>query len=308
MWHLPLIWLLEIEHASRTSRATRDVIRLSTDSETDFHQVLFKTVLCSALKLARIRNNYAVLMMFSTPSRSHQQSSISGCCAVFVWKSHPVCMTSASSDQEEASWGDMLALIPSKQDLFQKRAAAFHQLTPVNATCGQSPHLIWFLFQAWVPWPGLNSTAYRSCGDCRSTMNEMGKEKRCLHLNKREKQQKENSFDERKRRQTDALAHLCHRWDQDFSKLWRAVALGREREGGDDNFKCKTCSPGLLLPSQSPLCLCASMPLFSGTILASQAWMAVGHSHPLAGLSTLSSCAPGVKMVPKDVVVECQDT
>lgn len=130
MWHLPLIWLLETEHASRTSRATRDVISLLTDLETDFHQVLFKTVLCSALKLARLTNNYAVLMMFSPLSRSHQQSSISGCCAVFVWKSHPVCMTSASSDQEEASWGNVLAPIPNEQGLLQKCAAAYHQLTP----------------------------------------------------------------------------------------------------------------------------------------------------------------------------------
>lgn len=251
MWHLSLIWLLEIEHASRTSRATRDVISLLTDSETDFHQVLFKTVLCSALKLARLTNNYAVLMMFSPLSRSHQQSSISGCCAVFAWKSHPVCMTSGSSDQEEASWGNVLAPIPNEQGLLQKCAAAYHQLTPVNTTCDWSPHLIWFLFQAWVPWPGFNSTAYKSCGDCRSTMNEMGKEKRCLHLNKWEKQQKENSLDERKLRQTGCpgSSHLCHRWDQeDFGKLWRAVALGREREGRDDTLNGRDASQGFPCP------------------------------------------------------------
>lgn len=102
------------------------------------------------LKLAHLTNNYAALMMFSTPSRSHQQSSISGCCAVFVWKSHPVCMTSASSDQEEAFQGDVLALIPTKQSFFQKSVAAYCQLTLLWS---ESPFDL-------VPVSGLNTMAW----------------------------------------------------------------------------------------------------------------------------------------------------
>lgn len=184
-------------------------------------------------------------------------------------------------------------------------------LLPVNTVFGQSPHLIWFPFQGWAPWPGLNSTTCKKCGDFRPTMNGMGNEKRCLHLNKWEKQQKENSLDVGKLRQTGCpgSSHLCHHWDQNFNKLWRPVALAREREEGDNILNEKDAAHGVSLPSLSPLGLYPSILVFGGATLAAHAWMVMGHSHLLtaqAGLTAQSSCTPGMRMAPKEVVVEWQ--
>jgi len=67
-----------------------------------------------------------------------------------------------------------------------------------------------------------------------------------------------------------------------------ATALGREREGGR-YLNGKDAASGVSLPSQSPLCLHASMPVFNGVILAAHAWMAMGHNHLLAGRAGCSA-------------------
>lgn len=59
-------------------------------------------------------------------------------------------MTSASSDQEEAFQGDVLALIPTKQSFFQKSVAAYCQLTLLWS---ESPFDL-------VPVSGLNTMAW----------------------------------------------------------------------------------------------------------------------------------------------------
>lgn len=214
------------------------------------------------MKLARLTNNYAVLMMFSTPSRSHQQSAISGCCAVFVWKSHPICMTSASSDQEEAFQGDMLAPIPTKQRFFWKCAAAYRQLMMSNLV----RVLIWLDSCFRAEHHGLGSTLQPARAVVTSDHQWMGWERSrgvCTSTNG-EKQQKENSLAEGKERQTGCpgSSHLCHHGDQAFDKLWEPVALDREREGGRWYFKWKRCRPWNFLAlsvTSLPPCLHASV-------------------------------------------------
>lgn len=193
------------------------------------------------MKLARLTNNYAVLMMFSTPSRSHQQSAISGCCAVFVWKSHPICMTSASSDQEEAFQGDMLAPIPTKQGFFWKSAAAYCRLMMLNLV----RVLIWLDSCFRAEHHGLGSTLQPARTVVTSDHQWMGWERRrgvCTSTNG-EKQQQENSLAEGKQRQTGCpgSSHLCHHGDQAFDKFWGPVALDWEREGERWYFKWKRC-------------------------------------------------------------------
>lgn len=80
-------------------------------------------------------------------------------------------------------------------------------------------------------------------------------------------------------------------------------------KGGDDTLNGKDADRGISWPSQSPLCLHASTPVFSGETSATHAWMAMGHSHLLTGRTGLlawSSCTPGVRMAAKEVVVEWQ--
>lgn len=184
-------------------------------------------LLCWALKLACFANNYAVLIMFSTPFRSHQQSAIAGCCAGFVWKWHPA----------------FSRIWPGGSCSRGRVSTNFHQarflsdmcccLSPVDATCGQSLHLIWFLFQGWALWTGTNFTACKSCGGFRLSKNRMGEESRCLHFNK-----------------GGEIAEAKQPWggeaeanDAQRPRFWQNLALGREREGGRWYFKWKRCSP-----------------------------------------------------------------
>lgn len=189
------------------------------------------------MKLACFVNNYAVLMMFSTPFRSHQQSAIFGYCAGFVWKWHP----------------GFSKLWPGGSCSRGCVNTNFHQagflselcccLSPADATPGQSHYLICFLFQGWTSWTGTNFRAYKSCGAFRLSMNRMGEERRCLHLTKVEKQQKQNSFKEGKLRQTGRsetkiLINLQGQWP------W--AERGKER---DDSWNGKDASQGISLVS-----------------------------------------------------------
>lgn len=93
-------------------------------------------LLCWAVKLARFTNNYVVLMMFSTPFRSHQQSAMFGCCAGFVWKWHPAF---------SKLWpGGSSSRGPVNTNFHQTRflSEMCFCLSPVVATRGRSPHLI----------------------------------------------------------------------------------------------------------------------------------------------------------------------
>ena len=60
-------------------------------------------------------------------------------------------------------------------------------------------------------------------------------------------------------------------------------------KGGDGTLNGKDAARGISLPFQSPLYLHASMPVFSSATLAADAWMAMGHSHLLAGRAGLSA-------------------
>lgn len=244
-------------------------------------------LLCWELKLARFVNNYSVLMMFSTPFRSHQQSAIFGCCAGFVWKWHPAF---------RRFWpGGSCSRGPVNTNFHQARflSEMCFCLLPADATRGQSPHLMWFLFQGWMLWTGTNFTACKSCGGFRLFMNRMGEERRCLHFNKGGEAEKAKQPWGGEAGADWILSH------QDLDKSWSSVALGREKEVGRWYFKWKNAAQGISLVS----CLPTSV---HDASIEAHAWMAMEHSW--TGLCVSPPCTPGVRVTAKKVVVEWQNT
>lgn len=192
-------------------------------------------LLCWALKLACLANNYAVLVMFSTLFRNHQQSAMFGCCAGFVWKWHPA--FSKLWPGGSCSRGYVNTNFPQARFISEMCCC----LSPADVTHGRSPHLIWFSFQGWMLWTGTNFTACKSCGDYPWTQWE--KREGVCASTKVEKQQKENSLEEGKLRQTGCseikvLTNLAGQWS------WAVRG-----KGWDDTLNGKDAAQGISLVS-----------------------------------------------------------
>lgn len=174
--------------------------------------------------------------MFPTPFRSHQQSAICGYRAAFVWKWHPA--FSKLWPGGSCSKGCVNTNFHQARFLSEMCCC----LSPVDATCGQTPHLIWFLFQGRCE---VGQTSQPARAVVASDYPWIGWEKRegVCTSKKVEKQQKQNSLEEGKLRQTEfsetkILTNLGVQWPWAQREGGRWYLNGKDAAQGISLFSC----------------------------------------------------------------------